>query len=162
MRLAFIAYTRPLLEYNSIIWNPNLVSLINLIENIQRNFTKRISTLASLPYSERLALLDLNLLEQCKIRFDLILCYILINHLIPFKPPAMFWLSTHQLSALEMKCRIYRNQPMPQTASYQLSSSNVLTCGTLFPQCLALFTASPHIQMQSRTNWLSPLPSRLH
>jgi len=51
MRKAFVTYIRPILEYNSILWSPNLVYLIDLIESIQRKFTKRINSLASVPYS---------------------------------------------------------------------------------------------------------------
>jgi ribonuclease P/MRP protein subunit RPP40 len=69
MRLAFITYIRPILEYNSIVWNPNFIHLIDLIENVQRNFSKRIPSLSSLPYAERLALLDLKLLELRRLRF---------------------------------------------------------------------------------------------
>ena len=63
MRQAFIIYIRPVLEYNSITLNPTFIHLIDLIENVQHNFTKCIPSLSSLPYSERLAFLDLELLE---------------------------------------------------------------------------------------------------
>jgi hypothetical protein len=90
MRLAFITYIRPILEYNSIVWNPNFIHLIDLIENVQRNFSKRIPSLSSLPYAERLALLDLELLELRRLRFDLIYYYKVINHLTPFNPSDVF------------------------------------------------------------------------
>jgi hypothetical protein len=38
--LAFVTYIRPILEYNSIVWNPNFIHLIDLIENEQRNSNK--------------------------------------------------------------------------------------------------------------------------
>jgi hypothetical protein len=41
--------------------NPNLINLIDLIENVQRSFSKRIP---SLPYAQRLALFDLELLDR--------------------------------------------------------------------------------------------------
>jgi len=44
MRKAFVIYIRPILEYNSILWSPNLVYLIDLIESVQRKFTKRINS----------------------------------------------------------------------------------------------------------------------
>jgi len=47
MRKAFVTYIEPILEYNSILWSPNLVYLIDLIESVQRKFTKRIKSLAS-------------------------------------------------------------------------------------------------------------------
>jgi hypothetical protein len=59
MRQAFVSYIRPILEYSSIVWNPSFIFLKDVIENVQRNFSKRIPSLSSLPYSERLALLDL-------------------------------------------------------------------------------------------------------
>ena len=54
MRKAFITYIRPLLEYNSVVWNPHKKEYISLIENVQRRFTKRIHSLHLLSYSERL------------------------------------------------------------------------------------------------------------
>jgi hypothetical protein len=88
--IIFRVYVRPILEYNSIIWSPNLIHLIDLIENVQRNFTKRIPSLSSLPYTERLALLDLNLLELRRLRFDLIYYYKVLNNLTPFDPSEVF------------------------------------------------------------------------
>jgi hypothetical protein len=70
MRQAFITYIHPVLAYNSIAWNPTFIYLIDLTG--KRNFTKRRPTLSSLPYSERHALPDLELLELRRLRFDLI------------------------------------------------------------------------------------------
>jgi hypothetical protein len=94
MRLAFITYIRPLLEYNSIVWNPDFIYLIDLIENVQRNFTKRIPSIASLSYPERLAILDLDLLELRRLRFDLIYYFKVFNHLTPFNPTEVFTIYT--------------------------------------------------------------------
>jgi hypothetical protein len=55
MRQSFTTYIRPLLEYNSIVWNPSFIYLIDVIENVQRNFSKRIQSISSLSYLERLA-----------------------------------------------------------------------------------------------------------
>ena len=55
MRKAFITYVRPLLEYNSVVWNPYQKDLISCIEKVQRRFTKWIPSLHQLTYSERLA-----------------------------------------------------------------------------------------------------------
>ena len=38
-------YVTPILEYVPVVWLPNHVYLIDLIENVQRNFTKRLSGL---------------------------------------------------------------------------------------------------------------------
>jgi hypothetical protein len=83
-------YIRPILEYNSIVWNPTYIHLIDLVENVQRNFTKRIPSLSSLPYTERLALLDLDLLELRRLRFDLIYYFKVLHNLTPFEPSNVF------------------------------------------------------------------------
>src|SRR5664279_3813613 len=90
MRNAFISYIRPLLEYNSIIWNPTHVFLIELIENVQRNFTRRIPSLAAKSYHERLAALNLEPLELRRLRFDLIYYYKVINNLSPLDSNNIF------------------------------------------------------------------------
>ena len=62
LRKAFITYTRLLLEYSTIIWNPVLKKHIDSLEKIQRNFTKHIPSLKTLPYLERLRSLKLETL----------------------------------------------------------------------------------------------------
>ena len=63
MRKAFFTFIRPLLEYNSILWSPSLVYLIDLLESVQHQFTKCINSLASEPYSSRLQLINIQPLE---------------------------------------------------------------------------------------------------
>ena len=72
---AFTVYVRPLLEYNCVIWSPHLKQDINALEQVQRRFTKRLQGFRDLPYTERLRLLNLQLLEVRRLHFDLILCY---------------------------------------------------------------------------------------
>ncbi len=63
---AFVVYVRPMLEYCSEVWNPSDVHNVNLIENIQRNFTKRIFARTgqfSFTYGARLQSLKAQTLE---------------------------------------------------------------------------------------------------
>jgi hypothetical protein len=90
MRRAFIAYIRPILEYNSVVWSPSLLYLIELLESVQRSFSKRLPSLSSLTYAERLAVLNLETLELRRLRFDLIFYYKVFNHLTPFEPDSVF------------------------------------------------------------------------
>ena len=71
LRKAFITYVRPVLEYNSCVWNPHHKEYIALIENVQRRFTKRIPSLRLMSYPERLAMIDLEPLELRRLRTDL-------------------------------------------------------------------------------------------
>jgi len=44
-------YVRPILEYNCVVWSPSLKKDIDLIEKVQRRFTKRLCELKDLPYT---------------------------------------------------------------------------------------------------------------
>jgi hypothetical protein len=70
MRKAFVTYVRPILEYNSCIWNPSHKHLTDTIENV-------------LSYPERLAALNLDTLELRRLRMDLITYHKILNNLTP-------------------------------------------------------------------------------
>ena len=55
----FTTYIRPILEYNSNVWNPSHKYLVGQLENVQRRFTKRITSLKNYSYLERLVILGL-------------------------------------------------------------------------------------------------------
>ena len=63
---------RPILEYNSAVWSPNLKKHKEKIETVQRKATKIVPSLMHLPYSERLRHLGLPTLEYRRDREDLI------------------------------------------------------------------------------------------
>ena len=91
----YIVYIRPILEYNTQIWNPYTVGDIDLIEGIQRKFTKSLLGLSNLPYNERLNRLNLQPLEIRRIFFDLILLYKIVHGLIDINPSDFFQYSTN-------------------------------------------------------------------
>ena len=86
MRQAFIAYIRPILDYNNIVWNPGQLYLIDLFEGVQRNFSKHIPSLSFRTPFERLALLNLESLELRRLIADLTYYYKILNNLTPFDP----------------------------------------------------------------------------
>ena len=69
---AFIVYVRPLLEYNSVIWSPSLIKDIDLIEQVQKRFTKRLRCLDGVAYTDRLQRLNLPSLELRRLHLDLV------------------------------------------------------------------------------------------
>ena len=75
-------FVRPKLEYATVAWSPAIKRDIDLIESVQKRFTKRIFGLRKLNYQERLRLLELQPLEERRIIFDLINVYKLINGLM--------------------------------------------------------------------------------
>ena len=90
LRRAFITFVRPILEYNSVVWSPTEIYLIDLIEQVQRYFTRNIPAIKESPYSDRLSALNLQLLELRRLHFDLIYYYKIFNNLTPHDPSDFF------------------------------------------------------------------------
>ena len=90
VRKTFITYIRPILEFNSNVWNPSHKYLIDQIENVQRRFTKRIRQLSHLSYFERLSILELEPLELRRLRFDLVQYFKIFNNLSSITPVDYF------------------------------------------------------------------------
>jgi hypothetical protein len=82
LRLAYITYIRPIMEYASCVWSPHLLKDINALENVQRHFSKRIKAISELSYTERLALLDLEPLELRRLKCDLVMYFKILNNLV--------------------------------------------------------------------------------
>ncbi len=89
----FQTFVRPRLEYATQIWNPCYKMDIDLIEKVQRKFTKRIPGMYSNSYSDRLACLDLNSLEYRRIVFDLVMVYKILRGLVEIDSSHFFFLS---------------------------------------------------------------------
>ena len=54
LALLFCVFARPHIEYASVIYNPDQLQYIDLLENVQRKFTKRLHGLYNVFYCERL------------------------------------------------------------------------------------------------------------
>ena len=68
----FTSLVRPILDYCAPFWSPHLVKDIDLIEQVQRRFTKLISGCQNLTYQQRLTQLDLFSLEYRRKRGEII------------------------------------------------------------------------------------------
>ena len=71
----FKPLVRPIIEYVSCLSDPSLKTQINLLEAVQRKFTKHILEVKNLPYEERLKKLELPSLEYRRFRGDMIQVY---------------------------------------------------------------------------------------
>jgi hypothetical protein len=79
---AFVTFVRPILDYCSNLWCPYRKNEIDLIESVQKRFTKRLSGMAGLSYSDRLRLLETETLERRRLKSDLCMYYKLIFELV--------------------------------------------------------------------------------
>ena len=73
-------FVRPHLEYAVQAWSPWLTKDIQLLEKVQRRFTKLIIECRGKSYNERLSLLHLTTLETRRVRGDMIQVYKIINN----------------------------------------------------------------------------------
>ncbi|GMS85935.1 hypothetical protein PENTCL1PPCAC_8110, partial [Pristionchus entomophagus] len=75
---AFTTFIRTLLEYGSVVWSPHTVILANQIEDVQRNFSRRLFARCQIPYSlypDRISLLSLQTLEHRRFISDILFLY---------------------------------------------------------------------------------------
>ena len=80
---AFTVYVRPLFEYCSPVWAPVYKTDIDLIEKVQRRFTKRLYGFKNLSYAERLAKLNnADSLELRRLKQDLVIMFKIMHYFI--------------------------------------------------------------------------------
>ena len=72
-------YCRPKLEYATPVFNPCSIENIKTLEGVQRCFTRRIPSVATLSYPHRLNQLNLESLELRRLKYDLVMVYKILN-----------------------------------------------------------------------------------
>jgi hypothetical protein len=93
---AFVSLVRPSLEYATNVWSPIYSKDINILEKVQRSFTRRAFQRCNLPkttYLNRITLLKWQSLEDRRLYFDLVLVYKIITNNIDLKPMDFFQFS---------------------------------------------------------------------
>ena len=78
----FKCYVNPILEYGAVIYMPHYMYLIDAIEKMQRNFTKKLPSLCNMTYLQRLNACNIEFLEERRIKIDLIWMYKILYNLI--------------------------------------------------------------------------------
>ena len=81
----FKSQIRPLLEYNSVIWSPHLISDIKRIESVQRRFTRLVCQKTNTKfncYEDRLEIMKLDSLETRRVRIDLLYMFKIFNNIV--------------------------------------------------------------------------------
>ena len=71
----FKSLIRPVIEYGNTVWCPYLKKHIDLVEGVQRRYTRKICGTSNLEYQERLEFLRLPSLEYRRFRGDLLEVY---------------------------------------------------------------------------------------
>ena len=68
----FKCYVRPILKYSSVIYMPLYFHLIDAIEKMQRNYTKKLPGLCNMTYLQRWNVCNFESLEERRIKTHLI------------------------------------------------------------------------------------------
>ena len=76
----FKSLIRPILEYGNSVWTNGLKKYRNLVENVQRKFTKHIKGLNEIAYEDRLSKIKLPSLEYRQHRGDMIQVFKIANN----------------------------------------------------------------------------------
>ncbi len=103
--LAYTSYVRPTLEYASTVWSPALhrrsplacLSSIDMLEAVQRYFTRRLlkrCKMPEMPYPDRLNLLKLEALELRRLKFSMGMVYKILYGLVDLNAQDMFVFGT--------------------------------------------------------------------
>ena len=91
--LAYKTYVRPILESNSVVWNPHQIEDVNRIESVQRFFTMKLFQrcgMKSSGYENRLSQLDLKSLEHRRIAADLTMIFKILYNYVDIDPSVLF------------------------------------------------------------------------
>ena len=75
MATLFASHVRPIIDYCSSVWNVGYIQDIQIIEAIQRRWTKRVTGLGDMDYGQRLKSLRLFSIQGRLLKADLIYCW---------------------------------------------------------------------------------------
>jgi hypothetical protein len=89
LRQLFVSYVRPTLEYATQVWSPSASAVSELIERVQRRYTKRIKGFENLPYVQRLEKLKLDSLAHRRFYHDVLLAYKCLYGYIASRPSSL-------------------------------------------------------------------------
>jgi len=140
---AYKTCVRPLVESNSVIWSPSAIGNTEIIERIQRNFTKKTGWLAK-PFvcNERLKRLNLDSSELRRLGADLIWCCKIIFGLVCLDVNELFVLSTNSRTTGH-PFKLFKAQVAQ--ASELLSSASRLSTHGITITYLLLLTSVPSL-----------------
>ena len=91
----FMTYVRPILESNTVVFSPYTVEDIDVMERVQRRFTKYLPGLYNSSYDERRKYLGIKSLEERRIFFDLIFLFKVITGQTDLNPDSFFSFNTN-------------------------------------------------------------------
>ena len=90
LSILYKAFVLPLLDYCSVVWCPYYVKDIEVLERVQRRFTRILPAFRDLPYKDRLKHFQLTSLFTRRLGFDLVMVYKITHNLVNLKSDEFF------------------------------------------------------------------------
>ncbi len=128
-------FVRPRLEYATQVWSPHFKMDIDLIESVQRKFTKRIPGLAQVLYPDRILQLNLQSLELRRWIFDLVMVYKILYGLVEMDVTQFFTFQHSSTRGNSLK--LFKNRSRYDCAKY-FFSNRVVEVWNLLPDEIIL------------------------
>lgn len=90
LSILYKSLIRPILEYCSVVWCPYYVKDIEVLEKVQRRFTRVLPATRHLTYDKRLCLFNLESLYTRRLKCDLTTVFKVIHGIINIEPTLFF------------------------------------------------------------------------
>ena len=106
-----MSYVRPILDYNTPVWNPWLIQDIKCVERVQCFFTRALFIRVKLPvatmsYTDRFANSGLHSFEYRRVYFDLVMCFKIVKNLADLDTSAFFRINLSPYSTRENSIKL--------------------------------------------------------
>ena len=139
---AFNVFVRPTLDYCSNLWSPYRKAEIDLVESVQKRFTKRLYGMSGLQYPERLQMLSAETLELRRLKADLCMYHKIIHEMVDL-PVDEFFYFKQGITRNNGAC-IYKNSFRLNAERYYfknryVSSWNSLTANAVHASSINVF-----------------------
>ena len=125
---AYLTFVRPLLEYGSIIWNPQFSQDKTSVESVQRYYTKKMFQRCNIPftsYEDRLYKINLKTLEYRRMETDLIMVYKILNNIVDIRQEDFFEMYVSTYNTRRHKLCITNSTPKTELEKSSFSKRAV-------------------------------------
>ena len=119
---AFKVYVRPIVEYCSAIWSPHLAKDIDMLESVQRRFTKYLPGLRKTSYTDRLKRTNLERLDVRRLRYDLVMAYKILFGNSAGMDSTQFFTLSHNTNNRGHNYKLYTSAVATDTRKYLFSN----------------------------------------
>ena len=147
LKKVFITWIRPLLEYNSELWDPTEVNFTDLLENVEWGFTTCVKAISKLTCSERVGIFHLEPLGLRRLRYDLVQYQKTLNNPTPLSPAVYLNCTIHQHPPDNLRQSLLNLFVIPRKYYLVASSLDKLIAGTIRCRLYVMLIHCQHLNL---------------